>query len=242
MDSNMGISPIEDSRQRKVTKKSSKNFWIVNRLGPMLICTERYVVVEFVTAQRNLQFMDGSRWLHIHIAHSQKVILKMLPLSLFVHSIESSINAIHCVIEEEQRLLPYLYMHLGLVLEPLGLFIFIEVNRIICDERVGILDLRFENEFYTLYQLIDDNYKKDCFKSLVWRNRNNEDNIQDMCMVCLQEFEDDDGELHQIKPCNHVFHHGCITRWFSNRFLCPICKMRPSSKSLSFIGHLIVPE
>jgi hypothetical protein len=46
---------------------------------------------------------------------------------------------------------------------------------------------------------------------------------QTQCMVCLCDYEHDE-ELVQL-PCQHLFHHGCISEWLQRCTDCPLCKM-----------------
>lgn len=56
--------------------------------------------------------------------------------------------------------------------------------------------------------------------------RNNNDNWgrDEVCSVCLVEFEGEDA-VNQLTRCRHVFHMGCIDGWLcQNRFTCPLCR------------------
>jgi hypothetical protein len=45
---------------------------------------------------------------------------------------------------------------------------------------------------------------------------------EECCVVCLCDFD----EHEKVKKliCNHLFHDGCIMKWFENHATCPICK------------------
>ncbi|XP_030542099.1 probable E3 ubiquitin-protein ligase XERICO [Rhodamnia argentea] len=45
------------------------------------------------------------------------------------------------------------------------------------------------------------------------------------CCVCLSRFEDED-EVSEVARCKHVFHKGCLERWFQNdrSNTCPLCR------------------
>ncbi|XP_074320746.1 RING-H2 finger protein ATL33-like [Silene latifolia] len=46
---------------------------------------------------------------------------------------------------------------------------------------------------------------------------------EEECPVCLSIFVDGE-ELRQLKTCKHLFHKGCIDKWLSTHFNCPICR------------------
>ncbi|KAI3433140.1 RING-type domain-containing protein [Psidium guajava] len=45
------------------------------------------------------------------------------------------------------------------------------------------------------------------------------------CCVCLSRFEDEE-EVSEVARCKHVFHKGCLERWFQNdrSNTCPLCR------------------
>ncbi|CAH9066960.1 unnamed protein product [Cuscuta epithymum] len=43
------------------------------------------------------------------------------------------------------------------------------------------------------------------------------------CVVCLNEFEDDDS-LRLLPTCSHVFHPVCIDAWLASHVTCPVCR------------------
>ncbi|GFP85536.1 RING-H2 finger protein atl52 [Phtheirospermum japonicum] len=47
--------------------------------------------------------------------------------------------------------------------------------------------------------------------------------IQDECVVCLGEIEDED-DVRLLPGCEHVFHVTCIDRWFVAHASCPVCR------------------
>ncbi|KAK9286868.1 hypothetical protein L1049_015274 [Liquidambar formosana] len=48
--------------------------------------------------------------------------------------------------------------------------------------------------------------------------------VDEMCSVCLVEFERED-VVSQLSRCGHVFHTGCIEGWLHrNHFTCPLCR------------------
>lgn len=52
----------------------------------------------------------------------------------------------------------------------------------------------------------------------------NDDNVEEMCSICLVEFEKED-VVSQLSRCRHVFHMQCIERWLErNHFTCPLCR------------------
>jgi hypothetical protein len=44
------------------------------------------------------------------------------------------------------------------------------------------------------------------------------------CMICLEDFEMDENIL-LIESCLHPFHSGCLSRWFEEKYECPICRI-----------------
>ena len=65
------------------------------------------------------------------------------------------------------------------------------------------------------------------------RHKAKEEEQQDVCVICLEHFEN--GDSLRVLPCNHSFHVGCIDRWLSGSHSfddcitsgCPTCKKRP---------------
>uniref|UniRef100_K3WHR7 RING-type domain-containing protein n=1 Tax=Globisporangium ultimum (strain ATCC 200006 / CBS 805.95 / DAOM BR144) TaxID=431595 RepID=K3WHR7_GLOUD len=53
---------------------------------------------------------------------------------------------------------------------------------------------------------------------------NNDDTTsnEDLCPICLIEFEDDE-DVRNL-PCKHIFHVPCIDEWFKRNTSCPMCK------------------
>jgi hypothetical protein len=45
---------------------------------------------------------------------------------------------------------------------------------------------------------------------------------EEECSICLSELEG--AERCRLLPCSHIFHAGCIDRWFERSTLCPCCK------------------
>ncbi|KAF8019286.1 hypothetical protein BT93_G0074 [Corymbia citriodora subsp. variegata] len=43
------------------------------------------------------------------------------------------------------------------------------------------------------------------------------------CVVCLNDFEDDD-TLRLIPKCDHAFHPDCIGEWLASHTTCPVCR------------------
>jgi hypothetical protein len=54
-------------------------------------------------------------------------------------------------------------------------------------------------------------------------NENNNENNNDKCVICYEEFQNNDIVLNI--PCKHLFHKACIKIWVTeNSYKCPICK------------------
>lgn len=43
------------------------------------------------------------------------------------------------------------------------------------------------------------------------------------CLICLQEYSDND-ETYTLEKCNHRFHTKCIINWFRMSSRCPCCR------------------
>ncbi|KAK3443213.1 hypothetical protein EUGRSUZ_B03280 [Eucalyptus grandis] len=48
---------------------------------------------------------------------------------------------------------------------------------------------------------------------------------EEECCVCLSRFEEEE-EVSEVVRCGHVFHKGCLERWFQNyrSNTCPLCR------------------
>ncbi|KAG2408946.1 E3 ubiquitin-protein [Vigna angularis] len=77
-----------------------------------------------------------------------------------------------------------------------------------------------------------------------------DDDEDDMCAVCLGEFEDGE-ELRTLPECLHSFHVACIDPWLSSRSSCPVCRAHatpspavehpaPEVASVGFSAHHII--
>jgi hypothetical protein len=53
------------------------------------------------------------------------------------------------------------------------------------------------------------------------RNANQQDEGDQKCMVCLDEFQEQE-DVRRL-PCLHVFHKNCIDNWLKDHRKCPIC-------------------
>ena len=57
-------------------------------------------------------------------------------------------------------------------------------------------------------------------------------NNETSCSICLSEFNDDleHSENHAVSlTCGHVYHESCIVPWLQKVFVCPLCRLTPSS-------------
>ena len=49
-----------------------------------------------------------------------------------------------------------------------------------------------------------------------------------MCSICLTNTLDTPNEYCNITKCQHVYHSDCIQSWYSDPWLCPICRKKIS--------------
>ncbi|MFH1461914.1 MAG: pentapeptide repeat-containing protein [bacterium] len=53
------------------------------------------------------------------------------------------------------------------------------------------------------------------------------------CQICLEEFVENT-EIAML-PCGHIFHVECISKWFSQKYECPLCRFRTNwFKTINF--------
>jgi len=48
--------------------------------------------------------------------------------------------------------------------------------------------------------------------------------IGNMCAICLEEMDEENGEIFTIPICNHKFHDPCVRRWKKEKATCPSCR------------------
>ncbi|KAL8458559.1 hypothetical protein ACS0TY_036180 [Phlomoides rotata] len=54
--------------------------------------------------------------------------------------------------------------------------------------------------------------------------KSSEDGEEEVCAVCLLEFEGED-KVNELGRCGHVFHVGCLEKWLDRcQFTCPLCR------------------
>ena len=77
-------------------------------------------------------------------------------------------------------------------------------------------------DYYEIYNNILSMYEKE---EVV------ESEIQDHCVVCLQDF--DEREITILEKCEHVFHKTCVETWADKNsgdfFTCPLCREKYDS-------------
>ncbi|XP_059310196.1 RING-H2 finger protein ATL66-like [Lycium ferocissimum] len=56
-----------------------------------------------------------------------------------------------------------------------------------------------------------------------------ENNINDDCIVCLEEIGKESEVL--CTPCSHIFHGECITKWLEKSHYCPLCRFEMPTDS-----------
>ncbi|XP_059450811.1 E3 ubiquitin-protein ligase ATL15-like [Corylus avellana] len=71
-----------------------------------------------------------------------------------------------------------------------------------------------------------------------WYYLGTESNVQSVkleealdCAICLQQLPV--GFEAAKLPCSHVYHHGCIVKWFDRSIQCPLCRS-PLSNSIMY--------
>ncbi|KAK4267865.1 hypothetical protein QN277_024591 [Acacia crassicarpa] len=53
------------------------------------------------------------------------------------------------------------------------------------------------------------------------------DNIKtSTCSICLEAFDDEEGDGVLALPCDHIFHHDCIVGWLKIGHTCPLCRFQ----------------
>lgn len=69
-------------------------------------------------------------------------------------------------------------------------------------------ELTFLNRFYTLSAPLDSTIISD----------------KEACAICQNEFGTASGSVMMLPRCRHRFDQNCLSRWFDNSLLCPVCK------------------
>jgi len=49
-------------------------------------------------------------------------------------------------------------------------------------------------------------------------------NIDNVCVICLEEMDVEGGEVYTIPICQHRFHETCVRRWKKEKATCPNCR------------------
>ncbi|KMZ66323.1 hypothetical protein ZOSMA_2G03390 [Zostera marina] len=219
-----------DSKYQESIECHLKKFDSDDSFGPVWIRNETYAIVKFVITPKKMKLSNTkSKWLQLHVVLSSKVIVSVFELNPFIRSVESAIYSIRKIIRQE-KMLRHFYKHLASVSEVLGKFIHNEAIKVSNDDEVSILQLKFDNKLHNLFSMISDEYSKQCLKYAVWEYKtfeNNNKNHDNRCMICLMKYAIYD-EVIQINICTHVFHRQCILEWLTQRFRCPVCRIRPS--------------
>lgn len=47
---------------------------------------------------------------------------------------------------------------------------------------------------------------------------------ESMCPICLEEFDEENGEVFIVPGCEHKFHESCLRRWKKEKATCPSCR------------------
>ena len=51
-----------------------------------------------------------------------------------------------------------------------------------------------------------------------------EEKTEESCCICLGEFSIGSRAICMPKPCSHIFHQHCITKWLNISHTCPLCR------------------
>ncbi|KAG0463657.1 hypothetical protein HPP92_019726 [Vanilla planifolia] len=61
-----------------------------------------------------------------------------------------------------------------------------------------------------------------CLTRLSWCQKQDEEEEERTCVICLEEYED--GQSIGMLGCRHEFHGSCIKKWLHIKNSCPVCK------------------
>ena len=61
-------------------------------------------------------------------------------------------------------------------------------------------------------------------------NEEHHEYLNHSCVTCMSEYQHDDNIVKLA--CNHVYHHECITQWFKEDHVCPICRKPVEKKEI----------
>jgi hypothetical protein len=60
------------------------------------------------------------------------------------------------------------------------------------------------------------------------------DGEEESCCICLEEFKR--GKKAKQLPCSHSFHSLCISKWFKEHVVCPLCRFDCRALQPSNVG------
>jgi len=46
----------------------------------------------------------------------------------------------------------------------------------------------------------------------------------ELCPICLDDIQSEDGNAYSIFACKHKFHEECLSRWKKEQASCPLCR------------------
>ncbi|KAL3820738.1 hypothetical protein ACJIZ3_006643 [Penstemon smallii] len=62
------------------------------------------------------------------------------------------------------------------------------------------------------------------FQDLDSSNKGSIDDEEEMCSICLMEFQNED-LVNKLPKCGHLFHMECMEKWLDRcQFTCPLCR------------------
>ena len=52
----------------------------------------------------------------------------------------------------------------------------------------------------------------------------NDEKMKEGCVICLEDFAENDGKAIAELKCGHIFHEECLKEWVQKNDICPMCR------------------